>query len=274
MGLQLCSGVIENPKKFLFHQQDAAAEESGKEETIFDEKRERSNEVKILSTTKAIACWNYYGKDESHTSEQKVIVPSVLGKEVSRDVTSRDSYAEAGLPMIGMESRDSQVLGDHFLGSPSRVVSISKPVGVIKEATNSRTSLDQSSTEGDAPLEMTSMEFLPSRTSSVRRPTDKELTDLGLEAYITSRREGLADTPLSLRHRRISMDLLAISMDLLTSKSSTKSSLSSESINVKKEEPAEESLKFVDNSTPRPIDQEAEQVGRSSALLTEYFVIK
>jgi len=265
MGLQLCSDVRPEPKQFPSHQLDTDAEESGKEETIFDEKRESSNAVTRLSITKAIASWDYYGKDKSQTSEQKVIVPS-LPEKVSRDVASRDSISVNSLNKIGLLSRDSEEVWETILGNPSRVIGISKPVEVIKEATNSRMSIDQSSTEGEGLVERTSIENL-SRASSVRQTTDKELTDLGLEAYITSRREGLPDTPLSVRHRKISKDIL-------TSKSSTKSSFIPKSINIKKEEPPEEPLKFVDNSTPKPIDQEAEQVGKSSSLLTEYFVIK
>jgi len=266
MGLQLCSGPVERPNKFLSHQLDTASEESGKEETIFNEKRESSNEVRILSTTKAIACSNYYGKDEPQTSEQKVIVPSLLKNEVSRKVTSSDSYSFNGPTKIGMELKDSQVVGEVTLGCPSRVVSISKPVEVINEATNSRMTFDLSSTEDEDLFERPSIE-LPWRTSSVRKITDKELTILGLERYITSKREGLPVTPLSMRHHKISKDLLS-------SQFSIKSSLSPKSINIKKEEPPEESLKFADNSTPRPIDQKTEKVGQSSSLLTEYFVIK
>jgi len=265
MGLQLCSAERADPKIFLSHQLESAAWDSEKEETILDEKRESSNEVRALSTTKAVASWNYYGKDESQTSEQKVI-PPLPEREVSRKVTSRDSFSVNDLTKIGMESRDSKVLVEISLGISSRAASISVPVEVIKEATNSRMSLDQSSTEGEDLIEMPPV-GLPSRTSSVRKVTEKELIDLGLEAYITSKRDGLPQTPLSLLHQEISKNLL-------TSPCNIKSPLSSKSINMKKEEPSEESLKFVDNSSPRPIDQEADQERRSSSLLTEYFVIK
>jgi len=265
MGLQLCSGKREDPKIFLAHQLLGAAEELAKEDTILDEKRESSNEVRRLSKTRAVACWNYYGKDESQTSEQKVIVPSSPENEVSREVASRDSWAVNDLTQIGIKSRDSRVVLS-TLENPSSSVSILKPVEVIKEATNFRMSLDQSSTEGEELLERPSVGMI-SRTSSVRKVTDKELIDLGLEAYITSKREGLPHTPLSLLHRKISKDLL-------TSQCGIKSSLNSKSITIKKEEPPEELLKIVDNSTPRPIDQEADEVEQSSSLLTGYFVIK
>jgi len=256
MGLQLCSDVRGNPEVFQSDKLHSASDESGKEETIFDDKRE---DIKRLCTTKAVATWNYFAKDESQTSKQKGIVPSFH---------SGQSHSVDGHNKSSGESKKSTKGLEPTPGDSSRVVSISKPVEAVMGATNSRMSLDQSSSEVEDVLKMQTAE-MPTSTSSVRKSSNKELINLGLEAYITmnSKSDSLLTKPLTLLHRKISNEFME-------SPGCAKASLSSRSINTEtKEESQEEPLKFVDNSASRVAKQKTQQAGGSSFILTEFVLL-